>query len=51
MDTQEEPYGRVGTKSDTAACYERVVVTAPTTPRMKVLLEEKIVVNSWKVRI
>lgn len=32
--------------------YERqpIVVTAPTIPRMKVILEEKIVVDRWMVR-
>jgi hypothetical protein len=47
MDIQEAPHGLIGVET----CGERVVVTGPTIPRMKALLEEKIVVDNWKVSI
>jgi hypothetical protein len=51
MDIREE-IDMVGGKTQVRSHNEeRTVITTPTIPRMRVVLEEKIVVEEWTVRI
>ena len=51
IDLQEETYMEDVSPITTVSHGERVTVSTPTIPRMRTLLEEKIVVDKWTVRV
>jgi len=55
IDLQEETYmediSPITSPITTLSHGERVTISTPTIPRMRALLEEKIVIDKWTVRV
>ena len=51
IDLQEETYMEDISPNTTLSHRERVTISTPTIPRMRALLEEKIVIDKWTVRV